>query len=378
MGKKRVFAALLALAVTVGSLVLPARAAFTDTTGHWAETAITKWSEEYSIINGYEDGTFRPDAPITREQMAKLVAFYVERMGYTLHDAEDTSTIPETFADADCISDYAVESVETLRRTGILNGSQNADGTVSFQPTQTATRAECAAVFYRLANNVTASLVRPAAPTAMDFANESVTLRIPHDASRQLVLACAPREASAYRLVWKSSKPDVATVDQNGLVTAKAVGTTTVSVYSSNGLSASCTVTCVSADLPSAGETYEELGKAMGVDEAAFAETMKTWNGYVEAKNDPDFGRTSFANKLDTAPYYAIKVTAGVHHTMGGLTINTNTEVLKADGTVIPGLFAAGEVTGGVHGANRLGGNAVADFTVFGRIAGKAASDYAA
>ena len=66
MGKKRVFAALLALAVTVGSLVLPARAAFTDTTGHWAETAITKWSEEYSIINGYEDGTFRPDNSITR------------------------------------------------------------------------------------------------------------------------------------------------------------------------------------------------------------------------------------------------------------------------------------------------------------------------
>ena len=126
------------------------------------------------------------------------------------------------------------------------------------------------------------------------------------------------------------------------------------------------------------GETYEELGKAMGVDEAAFAETMKTWNGYVEAKNDPDFGRTSFANPLDTAPYYAIKVTAGVHHTMGGLTINTNTEVLKEDGTVIPGLFAAGEVTGGVHGANRLGGNAVADFTVFGRIAGAAASKYAA
>ena len=126
------------------------------------------------------------------------------------------------------------------------------------------------------------------------------------------------------------------------------------------------------------GATYEELAKELDVDPATFANTMETWNSYVEAKNDPDFGRTSFANKLDTAPYYAIKVTAGVHHTMGGLTINTNTEVLKADGTVIPGLFAAGEVTGGVHGANRLGGNAVADFTVFGRIAGKAASDYAA
>ena len=126
------------------------------------------------------------------------------------------------------------------------------------------------------------------------------------------------------------------------------------------------------------GQTYEELAKAMGVDEAAFAETMKTWNGYVAAKNDPDFGRTSFAKALDTAPYYAIKVTAGVHHTMGGLKINTNTEVLNENGEVIPGLFAAGEVTGGVHGANRLGGNAVADFTVFGRIAGAAASKYAA
>lgn len=126
------------------------------------------------------------------------------------------------------------------------------------------------------------------------------------------------------------------------------------------------------------GATYEELGKAMGVDAAAFAETMEKWNGYVEAKNDPDFGRTSFANPLNTAPYYAVKVTAGVHHTMGGLKINANTEVLNEKGEVIPGLFAAGEVTGGVHGANRLGGNAVADFTIFGRIAGAAASDYAA
>ena len=126
------------------------------------------------------------------------------------------------------------------------------------------------------------------------------------------------------------------------------------------------------------GKTYEELAEQIGVDGATLAETMNTWNGYVEAKNDPDFGRTSFADKLDTAPYYAIKVTAGVHHTMGGLKINTNTEVLNENGEIIPGLFAAGEVTGGVHGANRLGGTAVSDFVVFGRIAGAAASKYAA
>ena len=125
-------------------------------------------------------------------------------------------------------------------------------------------------------------------------------------------------------------------------------------------------------------ETYEELAKALGMDEAAFAETMNTWNGYVEAKNDPEFGRTSFANPLNTAPYYAIKVTAGVHHTMGGLKINPAAEVLTEDGSAIAGLFAAGEVTGGVHGANRLGGNAVADFVVFGRIAAQSAADYVA
>ena len=125
------------------------------------------------------------------------------------------------------------------------------------------------------------------------------------------------------------------------------------------------------------GATYEELAKEIEVDPATFAATMEKWNGCVEAKSDPDFGRTSFANPLNTAPYYAIKVSAGVHHTMGGVVINSSTEVLKEDGSVIPGLFAAGEVTGGVHGANRLGGTAVADFVVFGRIAGSSAAAFA-
>ena len=125
------------------------------------------------------------------------------------------------------------------------------------------------------------------------------------------------------------------------------------------------------------GATYEELAKEIEVDPATFAATMEKWNSCVEAKTDADFGRTSFANPLNTAPYYAIKVSAGVHHTMGGVVINSSTEVLKEDGSVIPGLFAAGEVTGGVHGANRLGGTAVADFVVFGRIAGASAAAFA-
>ncbi len=125
------------------------------------------------------------------------------------------------------------------------------------------------------------------------------------------------------------------------------------------------------------GATYEELAAQIGVPAEAFAETMNAWNACVAAKEDKEFGRVSFANPLDTAPYYAIKVTAGIHHTMGGVKINTETQVLTAEDTVIPGLFAAGEVTGGVHGANRLGGNAVSDFVVFGRIAGEEAAELA-
>ena len=133
----------------------------------------------------------------------------------------------------------------------------------------------------------------------------------------------------------------------------------------------------ITKGLTVSGEDYAALAEAMGVDAETFTATMEAWNACVESKTDEEFGRTSFANPLNTAPYYAIKVTAGIHHTMGGLKINTATEVLNEAGEAIPGLFAAGEVTGGVHGANRLGGNAVADFIVFGRIAGASAAEYA-
>lgn len=124
------------------------------------------------------------------------------------------------------------------------------------------------------------------------------------------------------------------------------------------------------------GDTYEALAKELNIPADVFAKTMNDWNGYVKNRKDPDFGRTSFIEPLDKAPFYAIKVTPGIHHTMGGLRIDGRTRVLRADGTPIAGLFAAGEVTGGVHGGNRLGGTAVSDFVVFGRIAGQEASKY--
>ena len=124
------------------------------------------------------------------------------------------------------------------------------------------------------------------------------------------------------------------------------------------------------------GKSYDELANAINIPAEEFDKTMITWNGYVKDRKDPEFGRTSFIEPLDKAPFYAIKVTPGIHHTMGGLKIDGRTRVLKADGTVIPGLFAAGEVTGGVHGGNRLGGTAVSDFVVYGRIAGQEAAKF--
>ncbi|MEG0752268.1 MAG: FAD-binding protein, partial [Angelakisella sp.] len=77
-----------------------------------------------------------------------------------------------------------------------------------------------------------------------------------------------------------------------------------------------------------------------------------------------------YSTPIDNGPFYAAPRVPTVHHTMGGVQINTDAQVLKADGSVINGLWAAGEVTGGIHGANRLGGNALTDTVVFGRIAG--------
>lgn len=123
-------------------------------------------------------------------------------------------------------------------------------------------------------------------------------------------------------------------------------------------------------------DTPEELGKAIGIDGAALAETLGQYAGIQASGNDTEFGREDMAQPLNQPKYYAALCAPAVHHTMGGVKINTGTQVLKADGTAIPGLFAAGEVVGGVHGANRLGGNAVTDIVVFGRVAGSAAGAY--
>ena len=133
----------------------------------------------------------------------------------------------------------------------------------------------------------------------------------------------------------------------------------------------------VKGDLTVQDDTIEGLAAKLGIDPDTLAATMANWNEYVKNQRDPDFGRsTGMDADLTTPPYYAIKVAPGIHHTMGGVKINTLAQVINTEGKPIPGLFAAGEVTGGVHGGNRLGGSAVADIVIFGRIAAQSAIDY--
>lgn len=118
------------------------------------------------------------------------------------------------------------------------------------------------------------------------------------------------------------------------------------------------------------GDTLEELCSKINVPVETLKATIEDFNKCVDGEKKDDFGRTLYSTKLTKGPYVATPRKVSVHHTMGGLKINDKAQVLDANNNVIKGLYAAGEVTGGIHGANRLGGNAVADITIFGTIAG--------
>jgi len=121
--------------------------------------------------------------------------------------------------------------------------------------------------------------------------------------------------------------------------------------------------------------SLKELGEKLKIDATELENTVNTYNGYYKDQNDTEFDRRILPVELTKSPFYGVEISPAIHHTMGGIKINTKTEVINNSGNVIEGLYAAGEVTGGIHGGNRIGGNAVTDITVFGKIAGKNAAD---
>jgi len=128
-------------------------------------------------------------------------------------------------------------------------------------------------------------------------------------------------------------------------------------------------------ELVKEGATVKELAAALQMPAEALEATIDTYNKAVDAKNDAEFKRPDLPKALRTAKFYAIEVKPGVHYTMGGLKITPDAQVVAKSGKPMPGFFAAGEVTGGVHGANRLGSNSLIDLVVFGRAAAKRAAE---
>ena len=124
-------------------------------------------------------------------------------------------------------------------------------------------------------------------------------------------------------------------------------------------------------------DTLEELAQKAGINGKNLVETVKKWNEFCKKGTGDEMGRPTCMDdhRLDEGgPYYATLMTPSVHHTMGGVQINEKAQVINNSGKVIPGLYAAGEITGGIHGTNRVGCNAVPDALTFGRIAGLAAA----
>ncbi|WP_282928699.1 flavocytochrome c [Anaerococcus sp. Marseille-Q7828] len=124
-------------------------------------------------------------------------------------------------------------------------------------------------------------------------------------------------------------------------------------------------------------DTIEELAEHFDLDKDQLLETVKTFNENSKKEEDPEFNLRMLGWTIEEGPYYMLKAAPAVHHTMGGLKINTDAQVIDKDGKPIEGLYAAGEVTGGIHGSNRLGSAAIADITVYGRIAGENAANFA-
>ena len=120
-------------------------------------------------------------------------------------------------------------------------------------------------------------------------------------------------------------------------------------------------------------DTLEDLARQAGIDWKNFEKTMKAYNEASVSQNTKSLPvpKILIGNPVVKAPFYAVPITTTIHYTMGGLRINEKTQVLDKNGNVIPGLYAAGEITGGIHGGNRLGRNALTDLLVFGHIAGQ-------
>lgn len=253
---------------------------YSDVPGDVYYTPYIVWGTRYGIVYGIGGGAFAPDDPVTREQIAAMVVRFTSIYNYSLSAGSDL--IADSFSDGDQISGYAVDCVESLRMTGILNGCPNGDGTYRFEPQRAATRAECAAIFSRVRRAIHPYEGRTLTPPeAISLSPETQELH-PGE-SVPLVYTFSPAETSNQTVTWVSSAPEVAAVDQNGRVTALAEGSAEVYAYAWNGRMAVCTVTVTpQVSLAYAGESYADKCRRV------FGQTVDDYRTYYDL-NDTSY-----------------------------------------------------------------------------------------
>lgn len=185
------------------------------------------------------------------------------------------------------------------------------------------------------------------------FVNEAGERFVNEGAARDTLCKAifAQTNSTYWVVVNKLRYPDTTTPDANGATIENMVATGHVT----------------------AADTVEELAAATGMDAAKLQASIDAYNAVVagEAEDELGFVANNTADaQMTEGPWYACRKVPTVHHTMGGIRVNLSSQAVDADGNPITGLYAAGEVTGGTHGENRLGGNAIADCVTFGRNAG--------
>lgn len=201
-------------------------------------------------------------------------------------------------------------------------------------------------------------------PTVVPRINEMITEGVRGDGAilvnrdgKRFINELETRDTVSKAILSQEGKSAFLIFDQQVVDTASAI-----KKYSDAGLLTEAT-------------SLKELGEKLKINATELEGTIAAYNEYYKGQNDSEFGRRLLNVELTKAPFYGVEVSPAIHHTMGGIKINTNTEVINNSGNVVEGLYAAGEVTGGIHGGNRIGGNAVTDITVFGKIAGKNAAE---
>jgi len=144
-----------------------------------------------------------------------------------------------------------------------------------------------------------------------------------------------------------------------------------------NGISEGFADDLIARGMAFKADTLEEVAKLAGMDAAALAATVETYNSYVDAGEDKDFGRKTFNGKVENGPYYIAKLQLAAHLTFGGLVIDAQSQVLDGSNAPIAGLYAAGDVTSGYEGIVHQTGNCLSIIINTGRIAGAEAAKLA-